>query len=92
MCRRTLPPLGALVLTVWLMAGCSGEKTAAEEAAPKPSGGTAGLILDHVTGRAQVKAGQEAMGKIRDISAERDRNLNEVLQATSGDEPGAVTE
>ncbi len=70
-----------ILAAVILIAGCSQEPKVVKktEAAPKaPS--TAQQAIDGFTGRTAVKQGKRAQQQIKDISAQQNKELDEVLQ------------
>jgi hypothetical protein len=82
-----------LLCAAVLLQGCgkkpsSGEKTAAPAQAQQPpqpaaeenEGGPVNSLVDHITGRSAVKRGQKAMSQIREISEERDRDLEAAME------------
>jgi len=70
-----------ILLIAIVMTGCSNgdnnSKTAEKKPAPAPS--TTKAIIEGLTGKTAVDQGQKAKEKIRQISAEQNKQINEVL-------------
>lgn len=71
----------AILLIAIVLAGCSNDnndpKTVEKKPAPTPS--TTKTIIEGLTGKTAVDQGQKAKEKIRQISAEQNKQINEVL-------------
>jgi hypothetical protein len=67
-----------LLLAVGLTAGCGKPATSRRETKPTPS--TAQTLIEGVTGRAAVNAGQKAKADITRISEQRNRDLEAAME------------
>lgn len=65
-----------LLVAVVLLAGCGGGN---DEKRSKPS--SAELMIDGITGRGAVKAGRRAQDTIERVSAQKQKDLDAVLNA-----------
>ncbi len=68
----------ALLTLIAMVAGCSRSETSAPAEKPVPSTGQ--TVIEGVTGRAAVNAGQKARDDITRISEQRHRDLDAVLE------------
>ena len=74
-----------IIFIATAMLGCrppAGKKKAAAKSKPKPTPArksTMQTAVDGFTGRTAVKSGRKAQNQIREISAKKDEDLDEVL-------------
>ncbi len=66
-----------LAITALHMTACSRAEAPAEGRNPRPT--TAKEVIEGVTGKTAVDAGRRTQEKVRAISAERNRDLEEAL-------------
>jgi hypothetical protein len=73
--------LAAVALPVLIYAGCPRTPEPKKAAAPPPPApkSASQTLIDGFTGRTAVESGKRARGKIKEISAERDKDLKEAL-------------
>ena len=62
-----------------VMAGCSNDSKSAEKKPAPASSSTINTVIEGLTGKTAVDAGQNAKQKIRQISAQENKQINEVL-------------
>lgn len=62
-----------------LAAGCSAQKDAASAGVSNTPPSGAQAIIDDMTGHTTVKVGKQTMEKVRDVSAEKNQQLEEVM-------------
>ncbi|MBA4389266.1 MAG: hypothetical protein C0404_14935 [Verrucomicrobia bacterium] len=83
--RNTVAVLNCAIAAacLFIFSGCSGQESSGNSTgsttnAPKTSSHP--KIVEDLTGYTQVKAGEKAKKQIREVSAERDKDMNEVMK------------
>jgi hypothetical protein len=75
--------MGLSALLLIAISGCCGEKEKEKPVPlvdqPRPSS-SVGQIIEDMTGKTDVKAGQRAAATIRKVQAQETKDLNEVMQ------------
>ncbi len=75
--KKTVP---LLIITSILIAGCSPTSSRTPEPAKQPAApSTLKTMVDGATGAQAVRSGKKAGDQLRSISADRDAELNEIL-------------
>ena len=79
---KTLLVPTVLVLLVAVLAGCSKKPDATPADASKQAtgGGTVNQVVEGMTGKSDIEAGQRAKATIRKISAQENKDLNEAME------------